>query len=181
MEGLPEGSWSAETYGNLLAAELERAVYEEVPLLAPCFDQSKAYDMQRLDLLEHLYSRSGLPEEVWKPMLDMAKAPRRIKVMQAVGPWWEPLSGMLPGCPGATFVQSFLLERWRRFTAAASPSTQVRCWVDDSTAQARGPEPALAAAGGLCLTADAAQPVACGAGALGGGWEPGDSPASLGL
>ena len=144
MEGLPEGTWSAETYGNLLAAELERAVVEEVPLLAPCFDESKAYDIQRLDLLEHLYSRSGLPAEVWKPMLDMAKAPRRIKVMQAVGPWWLPSSGMLPGCPGATFVQSFLLERWRRFTSAAAPSTQVRCWVDDSTAQASGATEGLA-------------------------------------
>ena len=101
-----------------------RAVFEEAPLLAPCFDQSKAYDMQRLDLLEYLYQGSGLPAEVWKPMLDMAKAPRRIKVMQAVGPWWQPSSGMLPGCPGATFVQSFLLGQREFRTVMRSPGLE---------------------------------------------------------
>ena len=71
-------------------------------------------------------------------MLDMAKVPRRLKVMQAVGEWRQPTSGMLPGCPGATFVMSLLLERWRRGTGAASPTTRVRCWVDGSTASGKG-------------------------------------------
>jgi hypothetical protein len=144
VEGLPEGAWSAEAYGSMLTAELERALVLDEPLLAVCIDLSKAYDTVRLDLLEHLYSNSGLPTEVWRPMLDMAKAPRRLKVMQAVGEWGEPTSGIPPGCPAATFVMSFLLERWRRFTAAAGPTTRVRCWVDDSTAEARGSTEGLA-------------------------------------
>ena len=123
---------SAEAYGNLLAAELVQATVMDDPLLAFCVDLSKAYDTVQLDLLEFLLRGSGLPAEIWRPMLDMAKARRRIKAMQAVGEWQQPT------CPGATFVMSLLLERWRRGTAAASPTTRVRCWVDDSTASGKG-------------------------------------------
>ncbi len=138
VEVLPDPSKSAESYGNLLAAELEQATVLDDPLLAACVDLSKAHDTVRLNLLEFLLCGSGLPAEVWRPMLDMAKAPRRLKVMQAVGEWRQPTSGMLPGCPGATFVMSLLLERWRRGTGAASPTTSVRCWADDSTTSGRG-------------------------------------------
>ncbi len=58
--------------------------------------------------------------------------------MQAVGEWADPTSGIPPGCPAATFVMCLLLEQWRRFTAAAGPASRVLCWVDDSTASARG-------------------------------------------
>ncbi len=56
-------------------------------MLAVCVDQSKAYDSIRLDLLAFLLAGNGMPPEVWRPMLDMAKAPRRLKVMSAVGEW----------------------------------------------------------------------------------------------
>ena len=139
-EGARHGgaAWSAEAYGILLAAELERATFMDEPFLAVCVDLSKAYDSARLDLLDHLLSCSGLPAEVWRPMLNMARAPRRLKVMSAVGEWHDPTSGMLPGCPAATFVMSLLLERWRRSTGAAWQTTQVRYWVDDSMASAGG-------------------------------------------
>ncbi len=61
VEGLPEGSWSAEAYGALLAAQLERATFMDEPFFAVCVDPSKAFDSVRLDLLEHLLSCSGLP------------------------------------------------------------------------------------------------------------------------
>ena len=48
------------------------------PLLAICVDQSKAYDSARLDLLETFLAGSGLPQEVWRPMIDVAKAPPSI-------------------------------------------------------------------------------------------------------
>ena len=86
----------------LLTAELERACVLEDSLLAVCVDLSKAYDSVRLDLLEFLLEGSGLPSEVWQPMADMARAPRRLKVMTAVGDWQEPTCGFIPGCPGAT-------------------------------------------------------------------------------
>jgi hypothetical protein len=73
-EGLPEGSWSAEAYGTLLAAELERATFMDEPLMAVCVDSSKTYDSVRMDMLEHLLSCSGLPAEVWRPMLNMSRA-----------------------------------------------------------------------------------------------------------
>ncbi len=98
------------------------------PFLAVCVDLSKAYNSMRLDLLEHLRSCSGLPAEVWRPTLNMARAPRRLKVLSAAGEWHDPTSGVLPGCPAVTFVMSLLLERWRRSTGAAGPATQVRCW-----------------------------------------------------
>ena len=44
MDGLPDPSMSAEAYGTLLAAELERATVEDDPLLAVCIDLSKCYD-----------------------------------------------------------------------------------------------------------------------------------------
>ena len=50
-------------------------------------DLSKAYDAAFLELLEFLLAGSGLPAEIWRPMLDMARAPRWIKVLQAVGDW----------------------------------------------------------------------------------------------
>ena len=107
---------SAEAYGTLLAAELERATVEDDPVLAACIDLSKAYDTVNLQLLAFVLAGSGMPAEVWRPMLDMATAARCIKVLQAVGEWRQPTSGMLPGCPAATFVMSILLERWRRGT-----------------------------------------------------------------
>ncbi len=55
------------------------------PMLAICLDQSKACDSVRPDLLEFLLAGSGLPRAVWRPIMDMAKAPRRLKVMTAVG------------------------------------------------------------------------------------------------
>ena len=111
MDGLPDPAMSAEAYGTLLAAELERATVEDDPLLAVCVDLSKAYDTVHLELLEFLLAGSGLAAEIWRPMLGMARAPRRVKVLKAVGGWRSPTSGMLTGCPGATFVMGLLLER----------------------------------------------------------------------
>jgi hypothetical protein len=144
MEGLPEESRSAEDYGTLLAAELEKAMVTDEPLLAICVDLSKAYDTVRLDLLDFLLAGSGLPQEVWRPMMDMAKAPRRLKVMTAAGEWRTPSCGLIPGCPAATRIMSLLLERWRRGITTCCPTALVRCWVDDSTAAGRGVSQGLA-------------------------------------
>ena len=54
MEGLPVASRSAEDYGTLLTAELERATVLDEPALVVCIDLSKAYDSVRLDLLDSL-------------------------------------------------------------------------------------------------------------------------------
>ena len=85
MDGLPDPTTSAEAYGTLLAAELEQATVMNEPMLAVCVDLSKAYDSVRLGLLEFLLCGSGLPKEVWRPVLSMATARRGIKVTQAVG------------------------------------------------------------------------------------------------
>jgi hypothetical protein len=144
MEGLDDPSRSAEDYGTLLAADLERALVEDEAMLAACVDQSKAYDNLRLDLLEYLLAGSGVPPEVWRPVVDMAKAPRRLKVLTAVGEWRTPTSGMVPGCPAATGIQSLVLERWRRAVSTGCPGAMLRCWVDDSTAAGRGEAQGLA-------------------------------------
>ena len=83
MDGLPVRSRSAEDYGTLLTAELERAMVLGDSVLGVCVDQSKAYDSVRLDLLEFLLEGSGMPKAVWQPMADMARAPRRLKVRSA--------------------------------------------------------------------------------------------------
>ncbi len=110
MEGLPVASRSAEDYGTMLTAELERATVLDQPVLAVCIDLSKGYDSVRFDLLEFLLEGSGLPSQVWRPMLDMSRAPRRLKVMTAVGAWGDPTAGIVPGCPAATFIMSLVLE-----------------------------------------------------------------------
>ena len=61
MDGLPVASRSAEDYGTFLAAELEKALVLDEPVLAVCVDQSKAYDSVRLDLLAFLLAGSGMP------------------------------------------------------------------------------------------------------------------------
>jgi hypothetical protein len=63
--------------------QLEQATVMDDPLLAVCVGLSKAYDAGQLDLLEFLLCGSGLPADVWRPMLDMAKARRRIRVVAA--------------------------------------------------------------------------------------------------
>jgi hypothetical protein len=84
MAGLPVEDMSAEDYGTLLAAELERAMVEDDPMLAFAVDLSKCYDTVRLTLLAFILAGSGMPEAVWRPMLNMAVARRRLKVMTAV-------------------------------------------------------------------------------------------------
>ena len=144
MEGLGDPSRSAEDYGMMLAADLERARVEDEAMLAVCVDQSKAYDHMRLDLLEFLLERSGVPVEVWRPIVDMASAPRRLKVLTAVGGWRTPTCGLIPGCPTATRIQSLVLERWRRGVSESCPGVVLRCWADDSTAAGKGEAQGLA-------------------------------------
>ena len=67
MEGLPEDSRSAEDYGTLLAAELEKAMVTDEPLLAICVDQSKACGAVRLDLLEFLLPGAACPRRSGGP------------------------------------------------------------------------------------------------------------------
>jgi hypothetical protein len=100
MDGLPDSSRSAEAYGLLLAAELEQALVLDDPLLAACTDQSKAYDMVDLELLQYLMERSGLPQGITGPMMSMAKARRRIKVMNAVGGSRIPRRACSPAAQG---------------------------------------------------------------------------------
>ena len=79
------GLRSAEGHGTLLAADLKRAFVEDETMLAVCVDQSKAYDNPRLDLLGCLLAGSSVPTEVWRPIANMAAAPRRLRVLAAVG------------------------------------------------------------------------------------------------
>ncbi len=145
MEDLPEESRPAEAYGILLTVELERATVMDDPVLAVCVDLSKAYDTVRHDLLEFLLVGSGVPAVVWKPMLDMTRASRRLNVMKAIGDLRDPTAGINPGCPAAAFIMSLLLEWWRRGPKARCPRVKVKCWVDDSTAWDRGVFEGLAA------------------------------------
>ncbi len=53
--------------------------------------------------------------------MHVARAPRRLKVMTAVGAWGDPTAGIAPGRPAATFVMSMVLELWRRGLANVQP------------------------------------------------------------
>ena len=116
-------------------------------------DQSKAYDRVPLDLLAELLRDSGVHPSIGGPMLCMARSRRRIKVLDAIGEARQPTSGLVPGCPMATFVEGLLMLRWRLFAGGPVPRLLgnagqapgggqapprrkprvLRCWVDDST------------------------------------------------
>ncbi len=113
--------------GTLLAADLERASVEDEAMLAVCIDLSKAYDTVKLDLLEFLLAGSGMPPEVWRPIMDMAKAPRRLEVLSAVAEWRDPMCGLVPGCATATRIMSVFLERLRRDLRSSCPGAMIRC------------------------------------------------------
>ncbi len=129
---------AAEELALLAAGLLEQAtsVGQDAALLA--MDLSKAYDRVPLEVLEELVRNSGMAAAIGEPMLDMARGPRRIKVLDVVGSLRQPSSGLIPGCPMATFVMSLLLLRWRQGVEAPVGGglrpRLVRCWVDDSTA-----------------------------------------------
>ncbi len=79
-------------------------------------DLSKASDRIPLDVLEDALRDMGLPAGLWKPMVAMAKSPRRIKVLNVCGKKDLPSHGMVPGCPLATFSMGML-------SSAAGPMT----------------------------------------------------------
>ena len=88
------------------------------------------------DLLEELVGESGLHPAIGRPMLDIIKAPKRVKVLEVVGESRLPTSGMVPGCPLATRVMEYLLARWRQRERGPinRPVPRVlRTWVNDST------------------------------------------------
>ena len=129
---------AAEELALLAAGLLEEAEARNQSAAILALDLSKAYDRIPLMVIEELVRTSGLAPEIGRPMLDMARGPRRIKVLDVVGELRDPESGLVPGCPMATYVMSLLLLRWRQGVAANAPVGRqpaiLRCWVDDSTA-----------------------------------------------
>ena len=121
-----------------LAFDLEAASSGGPALYAVATDLSKAYDRIPLEVLEVGLRDMGLPGSLWKPVVAMAKTPRRIKVRSACGKRAVPTHGLVPGCPLATFVMGLMLHRWRTTISLAVPGAVKRCWVDDSTASIRG-------------------------------------------
>ena len=70
--------------------------------------------------------------------MDMTRAAKCLKVIRAVGEWWAPTCGIMPGCQVATRVQNLVLEWWRKAVSTACRGAALRCWVDDSTFAGRG-------------------------------------------
>ncbi len=134
---------AAEELALLAAGVLEEAeaTGQEAAILA--LDQSKAYDRVPHDLVEELVDRSGLHPAIGRPMLNMICGPKRVKVLDIAGQERQPTSGLVPGCPMATFVMELLLHRWRsrvRGYGQARVPKILRTWVDDSTAGDLGKE-----------------------------------------
>ena len=116
-----QGNQAAEELGLLAAGMLEEAEATNRDGAVLAVDQSKAYDRVPLDLLEELLRDSGVHPAIGGPMLCMARSRRRIKVLDAIGESRQPTSGLVPGCPMATFVEGLLMLRWRLYVSAPLP------------------------------------------------------------
>ena len=91
------------SWGLLAAGMLEEAEATRRDGAVLALDQSKAYDRVPLDLLEELLRDSGVHPAIGGPKLCMARSKRRIKILDAIGESRLPSSGLVPGCPMATF------------------------------------------------------------------------------
>ena len=116
-----QGNQAAEELGLLAAGMLEEAEATKKDGALLALDQSKAYDRVPLDLLAELLRDSGVHPSIGGPMLCMARSRRRIKVLDAIGEARHPTSGLVPGCPMATFMEGLLMLRWRLFVGGPLP------------------------------------------------------------
>ena len=100
MQPLEESGASCEDLAVDLAFVLEAAkVAGALPAWAVATDLSKAYDRIPLDVLEEALRESGLPAGPWGPLLDMVRAPRRIKVGSVCGKQEHPTHGWCRDAP----------------------------------------------------------------------------------
>ena len=116
-----QGNQAAEELGLLAADMLEEAEATRRDGAVLALDQSKAYDRVPLDLLAELLRDSGVHPAIGGPMLCMARSRRRIKVLDAIGESRQPTSGLVPGCPMATFVEGLLMLRWCLLVSGSLP------------------------------------------------------------
>ena len=59
----------------------------------------------------------GLNGQLVALYLDMYQAPRAIKLFDAVGSWRVPASGLVPGCPAATFLMGLVSRYFSQGTS----------------------------------------------------------------
>ena len=106
-------------------------------------DLSKAYDAVRLDLLEGVLLAAGLDTNLVGPALDMYRAPKAVRVQQALGETRVPDAGLPAVCPLATFFMAILMTPWRTRLRAVAQGARVRTWVDDLAAYAGNTDTAM--------------------------------------
>ncbi len=144
LGALPGRSKGAEEHGLLFALALEYARARGECAGGLALDFSKAYDRMDIDMLEHMARQARLPEWLWRPMLNMYRAPRMVKMGSTVGEWRYPTHGLVPGCPAATFWMALATYPWIRAMRSLESQRTVRGWVDDLTAYVSGREEAKA-------------------------------------
>ncbi len=143
----PRGWLGAEDQAWHLALELEAAQAEGTTVACAALDWSKAYDSISLALLERALSLSPIEPALWRPALQVYSAPRRLRVRQAVGEFWAPSSGLLPGCALAGFFLAVLTHPWYKAVSEVDSRLSARLYVDDATLWATGaPSDAVALA-----------------------------------
>ncbi len=130
-EGAEDQSWR-------LALEFEAAYADGLGVGGAALDWSKAYDSIDLWLLETACCRSPLSERVWRPALQVYAARRRLRVRGAVGDFWEPTAGLLPGCALAVSFLALITRPWFLAMTALDPALSPRLYVDDATFWVQG-------------------------------------------
>ncbi len=75
---------------------------------------------------------------IWKPALSAYMAPRRLRVRRAVGCFWQPKAGLLPGCALAVFFLALVTRPWQVAIERVDHSLKARLHVDDATFWAGG-------------------------------------------
>ena len=111
----------ADTQAYELSLRLAVDSLSGVTVAGLAIDWSKCYDRLPLHVLRYLSLHLGLPDGLWKPMLDMYARPRAILIQGGIGQSLTPSHGLPPGCPCAVHWLTLVMSMLTRATEGISP------------------------------------------------------------
>lgn len=121
-----------------LALQLAWGRREGTPVSGVAIDWSKCYDNISLDLIPVVSKAAGLPQRVWRPVLDMYRAPRSVLMNGCISRPRVPTHGITAGCPLAGEVLALIAHMLVRALRDLGPEVRARPYVDDLTASTTG-------------------------------------------
>ena len=129
----PTNGRGADTQAYELSLRLALARLSGVTVSGLAIDWSKCYDRLPLSVLQDLSIHLGLPERLWRPMVNMYSRPRAVLLQGGIGQALAPTHGLPPGCPCAVDWLTLVMYMLTQATTGIGPTVQSRPYVDDIT------------------------------------------------